>query len=159
LVVHTGDMIYESGATADFDSRFFAPYADLVRQLVFWPCLGNHDFKTAAGQPWRDAFYTPANNPAASENYYSFDYGNAHIAVLDSNSGTAPGSAQYQFLDSDLAASTARWKFVAFHHTIYSSGTTHGSNLAIRANLVPLFDAHDVDMVFMGHEHNYERTQ
>src|SRR5205807_1909996 len=40
----------------------------------------------------------------------------------------------------------------------YSSGITHGSNLIIRAELVPLFDAHAVDMVFTGHEHNYERT-
>src|SRR5947208_2898823 len=113
---------------------------------------------TIAGQPWRDVFHTPANNPAGSENYYSFDVGNAHIVVLNSNERTVPGSLQYTFLDHDLASTSARWKLVFFHHTIYSSGTTHGSNLVIRANLVPLFDAHAVDMVLMGHEHHYERT-
>src|SRR5438067_9385103 len=158
VIVHTGDMIYPDGAAVDFDPAFFAPYADLIRQLVLWPCLGNHDFAAAAGQPWRDAFHTPANNPAGSENYYSFDVGNAHIVVLNSNERTVPGSLQYTFLDHDLASTSARWKLVFFHHTIYSSGTTHGSNLVIRANLVPLFDAHAVDMVLMGHEHNYERT-
>jgi len=158
FILSTGDMIYKSGAAADFDPKFFRPYQDLIRQLVFWPTLGNHDVTTARGQPWRDAFYTPANNPARSENYYSFDYGNAHVVVLNSNGNTSPGSAQYRFLDQDLAASPALWKFVAFHHTIYSSGTTHGSNLPIRANLVPLFDKHGVDIVLMGHEHNYERT-
>ncbi|TMA39373.1 MAG: hypothetical protein E6J79_03615 [Deltaproteobacteria bacterium] len=158
VIVHTGDMVYPAGLATDFDPAFFTPYADLIRQLVLWPCLGNHDYVTAAGQPWRDAFYTPANNPAANENYYSFDVGNAHVVVLNSNQSTAPGSAQYTFLDHDLASTSAPWKFVVFHHTIYSSGITHGSNLVIRAELVPLFDAHAVDMVFMGHEHNYERT-
>jgi len=159
FVLSTGDMIYEDGSAADFDPEFFVPYRDLIRRFVFWPTLGNHDVGTAAGQPWRDAFYTPANNAAGSENYYSFDFGNAHVAVLDSNASTSPGSAQYTFLDRDLGATTARWKLVAFHHTIYSSGTTHGSNTTLRTNLVPLFDAHAVDVVFMGHEHNYERTK
>ena len=159
FILHTGDMVYDTGAPQDFDPSFFAPYRDLIRRLVLWPCLGNHDVETAGGAPWRDVFHTPANNPAGSEDYYSFDDGNAHVVVLDSNASTRPGSAQYTFLDHDLAASTATWKLVAFHHTIYSSGGVHGSNLTIRANLVPLFDAHGVDLVLMGHEHNYERTK
>ena len=159
FILHTGDMIYDAGAPQDFDPTFFAPYRDIVRHLVLWPCLGNHDVETASGAPWRDAFYTPANNPAASEDYYSFDAGNAHIVVLDSNAITKPGSPQYVFLDHDLAATTATWKVVVFHHTIYSSGTKHGSNLTIRANLVPLLDTHGVDLVLMAHEHSYERTK
>jgi Calcineurin-like phosphoesterase/Iron/zinc purple acid phosphatase-like protein C len=157
FMVHTGDMIYDSGAAGDFDSKFFKPYADLIRRLVFWPCLGNHDVRSSSGQPWRDAFYTPANNAANTENYYSFDYGNAHVVVLNSNASTSPGSAQYKFLDEDLAASTARWKFVAFHHPIYSS-SHHGSYTGLRNDLLPLFDTHAVDIVFMGHDHDYERT-
>src|SRR5438132_807726 len=47
---------------------------------------------------------------------------------------------------------------VAFHDTIYSSGS-HGSDLTVRANLVPLFDKYGVDMVFMGDDHDYERTK
>src|SRR5881398_3668457 len=141
FILHTGDMVYDTGAPQDFDPSFFAPYRDLIRRLVLWPCLGNHDVETAGGAPWRDVFHTPANNPAGSEDYYSFDDGNAHVVVLDSNASTRPGSAQYTFLDHDLAASTATWKLVDFHHTIYSSGGVHG-----------------VDLVLMGHEHNYERT-
>src|SRR5207247_2278031 len=130
-------------------------YTPLAGRL---PVVGNHDVSTAGGVPWSGFFLTPANNPARVPHYYSFDAGNAHFAVIDSNQSTAPGSPQYVFLDHDLAASTALWKFVALHHSIYSSGYVHGSNLPIRANLVPLFDARGVDMVFMGHEHNYERT-
>ncbi len=157
FLLHTGDMIYEDGAAIDFDPKFFRPYRDLIRNVVFWPCVGNHDIATAGGVPWRDAFYTPANNPAGNEHYYSFDFGNAHIAVLDSNADLAPGSPQYTFLDADLAASSATWKFVAFHHPPYSSGN-HGSDPVLQANLGPLFDRHAVDVVFSGHDHHYERT-
>jgi hypothetical protein len=156
LMLHTGDMIYESGEAANYDPRFFVPYAQLIRRLVLWPCVGNHDVITAGGAPWRDAFFTPANNTAGSEHYYSFDAGNAHVAVLDSTASLAPGSAQYLFLDADLAASTAPWKFVAFHHPPYSSSA---STMSIRTNLVPLLDRHRVAVVFNGHEHNYERTR
>ena len=130
-LLHTGDMVYLAGLPADFNPKFFTPYRDLIRTRMFWPILGNHDYKTASGQPWRDAFYTPANNPAGSENYYSFDVGAAHVAVIDSDENTRPGSAQYQFLDQDLGASQAPWKFVAFHHTIYSSGR-HSSDTSRR---------------------------
>jgi RNA polymerase sigma factor for flagellar operon FliA len=60
-------MIYDFGAAAEFNPQFFVPYRDLIRRLVFWPTLGNHDVGTLAGQPWRAAFYTPANNAAGSE--------------------------------------------------------------------------------------------
>jgi len=157
FLLHTGDMVYEEGAAADFDAKLFAPYAMLLRRLDLWPTLGNHDIRTSDGTPWRHAFRTPANNPDHDAGYYSFDHGNAHVVVLNSSADTRPGSRQRAFLDADLGASHATWKFVVFHHTIYSSGY-HGSNLKLRANLLPVLDSHAVDVVFMGHDHDYERT-
>jgi hypothetical protein len=157
FIVSVGDMIYDEGAADDFDPKFFTPYAPLLRRVVFWPCLGNHDIRTDGGAPWRAAFYTPADNADDNEGYYSFVQGNATFVVLDSNRSTSPGSAQYEFLEQALAASTTTWKFVFFHHTIYSSGA-HGSATGIREDLVPLFDRYGVDIVFMGHDHDYERT-
>lgn len=156
FILHTGDMVYDDGAAEDFDAKFFRPYGELIARMVLWPTLGNHDIHTAGGEPWRDAFWTPANNPARTENYYSFDAGNAHVVILNSNASLSPGSAQYTFLDRDLAATTKLWKVVAFHHTIYSGGK-HGSS-SIRDDVVPLFDRYGVDLVFMGHDHHYERT-
>src|SRR6185436_18784035 len=69
FALHTGDMVYEDGAPEDFNPKFFHPYRDLIARMVLWPTLGNHDVHTATGQPWRDAFWTPANNPAGTENY------------------------------------------------------------------------------------------
>jgi hypothetical protein len=158
FIVSTGDMLYPDGAPQRFDPKFFTPYHDLIRKLVFWPCIGNHDAQFDGAAAWRDAFITPANNPAHDEGYYSFDYGSAHVVVLDATQSVAPGSAQSRFLDQDLAATAATWKFVVYYRTLYSASPAHGSALDDRAALVPIFDAHAVDVVFMGHDHDYERT-
>jgi hypothetical protein len=159
FLLHTGDMIYRKVLRPeDFDDQIFAPYRDLMSHAVLWPCLGNHDRERDDGTIWRDVFFTPANNPENAKDYYSFDYGSAHVVVIDSNAPTGKKSAQRRFLERDLAASTAPWKFVVLHHSLYSSGK-HGGAKRIRRNLVPLFDQYGVAVVFMGHEHSYERTK
>ena len=44
------------------------------------------------------------------------------------------------------------------HAPLYSSSRKHGSDLTIRTYLEPLIDKYDVDIVFTGHDHSYERT-
>jgi hypothetical protein len=46
---------------------------------------------------------------------------------------------------------------VSHHYPPYSSGN-HGSNVTIRSQLAPIFDAHGVQLVINGHDHGYERT-
>ena len=79
FVLHTGDVVYPSGAAKDYEAKFFLPYKDLLSSVCFYPTLGNHDYRTKRGQPYLDVFALPANNPARSERYYSFDYANAHF--------------------------------------------------------------------------------
>jgi phosphodiesterase/alkaline phosphatase D-like protein len=119
FILHTGDMVYPEGATEDYNPKFFAPYADLIREIMFWPTIGDNDtFSIDGVAPWREAFYTPANNASGIEDYYSFDFGNAHVTVIDTTADTDPGSPQYTFLDQDLASSAAQWKFTVFHDSI-----------------------------------------
>lgn len=158
FVLHTGDVIYPRGGAEDYDARYFRPYRDLIRRVVLWPCIGNHDLRTGGGAPWRAVFETPANNGSHAPTYYSFDFGNAHVTVLDSNASTRPGSPQHVFLDRDLGKSPATWKVVAFHHPIFSSGK-HGGSRQIRDDVLPLLERHGVDLVFAGHDHDYERTK
>jgi hypothetical protein len=158
FVLHTGDIVYEHGEATHYDRKFFRPYREILRRLVLWPALGNHDLHADDGAAWLAMFDTPANNPEGSERYYSFTHGNALVVVLDSNEETGPGSQQRTFLEQQLATSTATWKFLVFHESIYSSGRQHGSDLDKRANLIPVLDAAGADLVFMGNEHDYERT-
>lgn len=63
--------------------------------------------------------------------------------------GAGPGSVQAQWLAVALAASTATWRFVIMHHTVYSSGTGHGSTPRMQWG----FEGMPVDAVFSGHDH------
>jgi hypothetical protein len=154
-----GDIIYYAGAPELYDARFFGPYASLLRRMVIWPTIGNHDVALdPTGGPYRDAYFLPANNPAQSELYYSWDYGDAHFVCLDTHvSGHQAGAPQLVWAAADLAASNAKWKFVYFHVPPYSGGT-HSDDPFVRDNILPVLEAAGVDVVFTGHSHVYERT-
>ncbi len=159
FVLHTGDVIYPNGQADGYDPFFFKPYRVLAQRAPIFPTLGNHDYGTQHGQPYLDAFYLPHNNPANTERYYSFDWGNAHFTALNFNTGPDPD--QLAWLKEDLAASDKLWKFVFYHQAIYSSGP-HGYESWVetkRRLLAPIFEQHQVDVVFSGHDHDYERTQ
>ncbi|CAI0553048.1 unnamed protein product [Linum tenue] len=49
----------------------------------------------------------------------------------------------------------ARWKIVVGHHTIKSAGH-HGNTVELEAQLLPILEAHDVDLYVNGHDHCLE---
>src|SRR5262245_10708991 len=108
---------------------------------------------------------------------YSFDYGNAHFVFLDANPHvfdnllpngpptTAPAfpfppypSVLRDWLISDLDASDQTWKVVVFHQPIFSSGNATISNDQMRT-IGQFLQDHGVNLVFNGHEHNYQRSK
>jgi predicted phosphodiesterase len=161
LLLHTGDVIYERGEANLYDPRFFAPYRATLAAAPVYPVLGNHDVATGNGAPWLQAFFLPGDGGKHTTRYYAFNYGNAHFIALDSEEPYGPTSAQYGWLLQDLqspAAQGATWRFAFFHRPPYSSGLGHGSEYDLRETWAPLFERFGVDMVFSGHEHNYERS-
>ena len=110
------------------------------------------------------------------ESNYSFDYGNAHFVFLDANPHlfnklqpggnptTAPAfpfptypSVLRRWLINDLDGSSQTWKVVVFHQPAFSSGNATVSNDQMRT-VAKFLEDHGVNMVFNGHEHNYQRT-
>jgi hypothetical protein len=167
LALHTGDIVHSGGVCSGDDSSwnqyiraYFDLYRDSTGDIPFYPSLGNHELNggSCGYQGYTDVYYLPGNAPAGGEEeYYSFDWGNAHFVALDTNQSYSAGSAQYDWLVNDLQASTQRWKFVFLHHPAYSSGN-HGSTAEVQTHLVPVFETTGVDVVFNGHDHDYERT-
>jgi hypothetical protein len=164
LVLIAGDVLYGSGSASGVDSRYFVPYAGLLGDRPFYLALGNHDYETACGQPYLDAFCLPTSAPGG-ERYYSFDRGEVHFTCADSDPLGGPASgcpslpafaAQAGWLDADLAASNAPWKIVFFHHPPYSD-SNHGDDPDVQATFVPIFEARGVDLVLSGHDHCYQR--
>jgi hypothetical protein len=160
FVWNTGDVAYYTGSAAEVRNGFLIPFADLSERVPVFLTFGNHDVITSGGQPLADAVVLPVNDEEGTEYYYAFDWGNLHGICLDSNRPFGAGTPQRLWLERDLAsasAASATWLVVAFHHPAYSS-SSHGSDPTVDAELVPLFDAHGVDVVFNGHDHAYERT-
>jgi hypothetical protein len=155
FVVVNGDVAYDAGTLDQFEHNFFDVYADVADQVPFFPASGNHEYKTDDAAPFREVFDLFENGgPGGRERWYSFDWGNAHVVVLDTEQ---VGTEQATWLDHDLATTTRPWKIVVAHRPPYSSGT-HGGDDAVRRMFVPLFEEHDVALVLLGHEHDYERT-
>lgn len=149
FILHTGDLVGGGYRLATWDRQFFWPLFDVIDHIPLFSALGNHE---NSRKNYFSFFSLPHN-----EAYYSFDYGNSHFTVLDSNIEYKQGSEQYEWLEEDLRTADKLWKFVVFHHPPYSSGR-HKSSLQIRDAWTPLFNKYKVDMVFTGHDHLYERT-
>ena len=161
FIVHVGDVHQGSGDY--YDDVYFKPYAELIKKLNVFTSLGNHDTYTDGGAVYLDDFYLPHNNPAQTERYYSFRWGNAYFICLDTNIDYGPASDQYKWLLGQLNSSErhdAMWTFVYAHHPPFSEyWTDYYGEQAVQEHLVPLFEKHQVDMVMNGHTHSYERGE
>ena len=160
FLLHAGDLVDQGKMTDDWIDEFFASMHPLISRVPFYPVLGNHE------QNARNYFdYMVLPNP---EYYYQFRYGNTDFFMIDSNRNVGPDSEQYQWLDQALAKSKATWKIVCHHHPPFSSdendyGNLWKTNKSSRGDLrvrqlVNLYDKHQVDIVWNGHIHSYERT-
>jgi hypothetical protein len=154
FVIAAGDNIYPDGSGRHFVKNFETPFSSLLREKMrFYAVLGNHDVRDGR----QDQRQYPLFN-MGGQCYYTLKQGDglAEFFMLDS---TDFDSAQAAWLDGALKASTAKWKIAVFHHPIYSSGQTHGSDVGLRKQIEPLLLKYGVKAVFSGHDHIYERTQ
>lgn len=158
-----GDLVDTADNTDEW-SDFFGAAAGVFGRIPLMPALGNHEYESPA--LYFKQFALPQNGPAGyEEHHYSFDYGNAHFVVLDSNLMGSEGSAYeagIAWLESDLQNSGKKWKFAMFHHPPYTvnsgdAGDT-GRAAAMREKWLPVMERNGVDMVFVGHQHMYMRT-
>jgi len=149
----TGDVIYEGGYEREFDPHYFIPYKNLIRRLPIFPVVGNHDLLADNGVTFQSHFFHPEGNL-----YYDFYWGNTHFIALDSTytSFHSPDPKQLAWLEETLAASTAPWKIVYFHHPPFNSGI-YGNDAHALQDFVPIFEKYRVNVVFNGHAHSYER--
>jgi len=176
-----GDNAYQTGMDSEFQSAVFEMYEPLLHHTSLWSTLGNHEtywsrydssgVLTATDSPYFKIFDLPTQGeaggvPSGTEHYYSFDYGRVHFICLDSQSSDRSVDGEmYGWLNKDLENvddAKTDWVLVFFHHPPYTHGT-HNSDLEIehiemRENFLPLLEKYEVDLVFGGHSHTYERS-
>jgi hypothetical protein len=107
----------------------------------------------------RRAFIAAAGESYPRMSNFSFNYGNAHWTIVDSNTYVDwTDETLKAWVARDLAAAQdATWRFVAFHHPGFNSSRAHFEQQHMRL-LAPIFEAGKVDVVFNGHVHNYQRS-
>ncbi|HEY5969064.1 MAG TPA: metallophosphoesterase [Chitinophagaceae bacterium] len=105
------------------------------------------------------AFYDGVGDKYPRMTNFSFDHGNAHWTILDSNPYVDwNDSTLRDWLTKDLAAAAnATWRFVLYHHPCFNSSRAHYEQQQMRL-ISPILEKGKVDIVFAGHVHNYQRT-
>lgn len=163
FLLHCGDVVDDGFAKNQWLKDLFEPCSELMANIPTFPVIGNHEKDS---HWYYDYFSMPK-----PEYYYTFRFGNAQFFMIDSNRPMDTGSPQYEWLEKELSASKATWKFTCHHHPCFSceaddygdhlkgeksKSFTYGDTDAQK--LVPLYEKYGVDIAFNGHIHMYERT-
>ena len=154
-----GDFIETSGSASEWDI-WFNDFNPITKKLPVYSSLGNHEKNIS---DYYELFALPGK-----EEYYSFDVGSVHFAVLhtmweDFSITNENFTEQANWLVADLTVNLdAEWTIILMHRPPFSSFTRHINEnwyVAINETFVPIFELFDVDLVVMGHEHAYERLE
>ena len=175
----------EGALTADPDAKFIVNGGDIVqcskylhlwrsllngnasvlRNMPMMPVTGNHDsIYSVAGQ--YEIFkhfhldYPAENNVFEYGAFYSYNYGDAHFVVLNTdcfkNSQGALDETQLAWLKADLLANTQPWTIVLMHRPMFAIRQVETQ--ANREQLLSILNDAGVDLVIQAHEHVYMRS-
>ena len=162
FAVNLGDYVNDN--TNDEWDWYFESFAFANNHLTHVPVAGNHDGNITNKLntfcfPSMFCLDTKANRSLEGV-YYSFDWGNIHFAVLNTNDMYPMSQAQKNWFINDMSNTGAHWKIVLMHRSPYSAGKNINKPLeiAMRNDLLPLMDKLQIDLVLSGHDHMYLRT-
>ena len=153
-----GDTQYDSGTLAEFNKNYDATWGRV--NSFAHPAVGNHEYETRGAAGYFDYFASKGVGVGArTEGWYQFTVGEWHFISLNSNCGQIGGcnvgSAQYRWLQTDLATNRSKCTVAYMHHPFQSSGQNGGT-----PELLPfmrLLYENNVEIVLAGHDHDYER--
>jgi hypothetical protein len=154
FILHTGDLV-EDGNDPALWPIFFDAERELLRKAAFFPSLGNHERNALS--------YFDFLNAKA---YYSFNWGNAHFMVIDSDIENAAETKsqrdsfwqeQTRWLEDDLReAQKADFRFLFAHHPPMTAVKRRQGDNPHMTALEPMFEKYRLTAGFFGHDHNYQ---
>ena len=152
--IYGGDICSNSSYDS-FKKEFFTKKERaLDAHVPFFLSTGNHE-----GWELNTMAFTKApESMSHSQAYYSFDYGDMHVLVLNTELPCTPGSDQYAFAASDLASANKTWKIVVCHKPAYCAGG-HGENTEMITMTRNVFEPNRVSAVLSGHSHFYQHNR
>jgi hypothetical protein len=161
FMLNSGDLV-KDGVEASGWVDYLFETSGIGRSVPVMPSIGNHDDGPGSGndQYITKLFHVPSNGIEGMRSHYAFSYGNVFFAVLTNHDGDA--QQQSEWLDAQLEASEADWKFVVIHEPFFTCPALFGllgheaDEKKVGQYYLSIFARHHVDMVFTGHNHMYE---
>ncbi len=149
-VLGLGDYSYASTGSCWFNK--ISPLQSITKIAI-----GNHEDDSSEG------FSGYMSQFGLSETYYSFNYQNTHLLVMDTDRNVyASGSPQHTFVINDLQSASQNpsidWIIVYLHKFMYTSPSEESAFTSLRNTYHPIFQQYGVDLVVQGHQHTYQRT-
>jgi len=150
----------KDGLFTAFEKRYQMPY---IQEAEFGDFLIDIAIKPSTNLPYctPSIFQTEYNY---GNSFYSFESGSAHIIYLNPYSSTNETSKQYSWLKNNLQMvnrNNTPWVIIVMHCPWYSSNVNHYGDtqtVIMRESMEQLFYDNNVNIVFSGHVHAYERS-
>ncbi len=153
FLLYGGDMAGNGEKYHMWKEHFFNKQSRLISQIPFFGCVGNHDRWTK--NTW--AFLQGPYPLDPQAEFYSFEYGDAHFLILNTQVNTTMSYAQAKFARQSLAANRLPWSIVAFHKSAFCAGG-HEEDRDMVIMTREIFEPAGVDIVLTGHNHFYQHN-
>ena len=171
MILHSGDISFGTGCQHEqYVTNWFNKIPDILKQIPVYYVSGNHDDGT-----FYDVLFAQPQAKTVNTNdegyTYSFDYGNTHFIMTNSNpwglfemnainSGIEADSKTKQkiektlrWIDDDLKskkAKEAKWRVLILHHPYTDAFNNR--------YIIPIAERNNVDLVISGHLHYYVKS-
>ena len=156
FILSAGDQVNTASNESQYSGYLASEYLTNTPQANV---VGNHDSSSNAYSQHFNLPNVSGKGATTAGSDYWYVYNNTLFMNINSNNmSTAEHKA---FMEEAIAANPdARWKVVSFHHSVYSvaSHAVEGDILQRREELTPVFDDLGIDVVLMGHDHVYVRS-
>jgi len=154
-VLVIGDTQYPDGALRLYKQSYAKSWGKF--KPITFPVPGNHEYKTRDAAGYFDYFGAAAGT--RKQGWHASTVGGWRLiglnSVCDQVGGCEAGSPQSKWLANDLKRNAKSCTLAIWHYPRFSSGP-HGNHPNL-AHLWSQLNAASAEVVFSGHDHDYER--
>ena len=166
-----GDLVNSPGELSQWET--FLEACDVFAKLPVVTVAGNHE-GVHSNHTYQKLFALPddAEEDQSGEEFYSLDFGNVRMLMMDSSfltkerrqsMGKDAWAKEEQRVEAWIRSRTGScekpWLAAVIHHPVYGMHDGDTVSPQIRGLWKPLLEEGGVRIVFSGHQHLYQRTK
>ena len=166
-----GDLVNSPGELSQWEA--FLEACDVFAKLPLATVAGNHE-GVHSNYTYQKLFALPddAEEDQSGEEFYSLDFGNVRMLMMDSSflteerrqsMGKDAWAKEEQRVEAWIRSRTGScekpWLAAVIHHPVYGMHDGDTVSPQIRELWKPLLEEGGVRIVFSGHQHLYQRTK